>query len=175
MVCMSWNDVCQWVLGRPMGLWLLLLEQLVLHRTKHLVSRDFAAVQHAVKALLTAAITEAATLAPSQPGTFTPGTWSHTIVLESDVRSIAPTPLAGRQQRKRAIAAVDALDGRAWLLRTEYIQDVFDKKIKAALTAALDACQGRQPTRRPMSGGSLSSSEHAVSRALVLEPFVQER
>lgn len=49
---MSWNDAAQWVLGRPLGLWPLLLEGALVARAKELVARDFTTVVEEVTALL---------------------------------------------------------------------------------------------------------------------------
>lgn len=41
---LSWADASQWVLGRPLGLWPLLLEQGLVERAKELVAMDFTTV-----------------------------------------------------------------------------------------------------------------------------------
>ena len=53
---LTWQDVCQWALGRPAPLWPLLLEGPLLDRARDLISRDFTTVVEEATALLGTAL-----------------------------------------------------------------------------------------------------------------------
>ncbi|EFN52303.1 hypothetical protein CHLNCDRAFT_139073 [Chlorella variabilis] len=179
VAAMSWGDICQWVLGRPSPLWPLMFEQPLLERAKQLVSRDFSAVVDE----------EAANLPPSAPGTFQAASWFEAVELQPATPDGASNGSVGASKRRRlagqpkqgsaqAGAAQDLLLQR-WLGQAGHVVQRFDQQLSKALVAALDACGS---LAQPVAGGTVPDvrrpsgpTEAAASRALVLEPFVQDR
>ena len=174
---LAWNDVCQWVLGRPAPLWPLLFEQPLVERAKQLVTQHFSAVVDEVATQLGGALEAAAGLPPSAPGSYQAGSWSglvHLAPATPDATAAGgPAARCGgkRRRRGRSGAAATGLGGEGdaaqrWLQSAEHIVRHFDHQLGDALEAALDACG---------SGSGGSGDGAAAGRALILEPFVQDR
>ena len=142
---------------------------------------------------------EAAGLPPSAPGTAQAGSWSD--VFEFFELQPATPPAAGSSRAggsKRRRLAGQARGGAAagrqrsgqgganpqeWLPRAEQVVQRFDQQLAKVLAAALDACGGAGggaaagPAAAAGVGQQRSGglAETSASRALVLEPFVQDR
>eukprot|EP00887_Chlorella_sp_A99_P006773 scaffold2.g6773.t1 len=192
-MAMAWSDVCQWVLAQPCGLWQLLLEVPLVDRAKQLVAAGFTSLVTEVSELVDAALAEAAGLPPCAPGSYQLGGWADELVLQPGTPSQADAAESGGKRRRlsstadsggEASAASPNVGGRvalaAWLQRAEAVLQLFDQQLQGALRAALHACYGLQ--HGPAGGRSMGvpsrlsgSSSTPSSRALVLEPFVQER
>lgn len=197
-VVMSWSDICQWVLGRACPLWPLLFEQPLLERAKQLVSRDFNSAMDEVATLLGNALQEAASIPACAPGTAQAGSWSDVFELfelrpatpEADGASCTSNAkrrrLAGQSKQRGAAGQRSSTSAgpQDWLPQAEHVVQRFDQKLNNVLAAALDACgAGQQGSASASSSGMLGSgqqraaggAETAGSRAVVLEPFVQDR
>lgn len=136
---------------------------------------------------------------PSAPGTAQAGTWSEVFEffeLEPATPSAAGAARGASSKRRRL--AGQARGGPAagrqrggqgpanpqeWLPHAEQVVQRFDQQLSKVLAAALDACGGTDGSAeagpaaaagggQPRSGGL---ADTAASRALVLEPFVQDR
>ena len=131
---------------------------------------------------------EAASLPPSAPGAFQAGSWSDMVDLQPATLDAAIAgPASGSKRRRLAGQAKAAAGGgqpdsaQRWLPRAERIVQQLDQQLSKALAAALDACggSGQQPATGAAAGASsgrtAGPAETAASRALVLEPFVQDR
>ncbi|GAB4815087.1 hypothetical protein N2152v2_002133, partial [Parachlorella kessleri] len=198
---LSWNDASQWVLGRPLGLWPLLLEHALVERAKELVARDFTTVVGEVTSLLGGALEEAEELPPAAPGSYQGLSWSDVVVLQPGTppaSAAAAGGAAGRRRRRgsrarrsssggAAAAGAGAAGAQAWLPQTERAVQVFDQQLGSALAAALDACYGAPNSsagpaaEQALAAGAAgagrkpSGGEYSAGRARVLEPFVQDR
>ena len=124
----------------------------------------------------------------SAPGSYQLSSWAE----EVELRPATPTPGsagAGPKASRRRRARTSSGDGgagaqaqlRAWLQSVEAVRRLFDHQLGRALDAALDACRGGLPAAEaaqpapPGAPRKPSRGDTAASRALVLEPFVQER
>ena len=132
---------------------------------------------------------EAANLPPSAPGTFQAASWFEAVELQPATPDGASNGSVGASKRRRlagqpkqgsaqAGAAQDLLLQR-WLGQAGHVVQRFDQQLSKALVAALDACGS---LAQPVAGGTVPDvrrpsgpTEAAASRALVLEPFVQDR
>lgn len=122
---------------------------------------------------------------PAAPGTFQ-ASWSDMVELEPSTPDAAPAgPAAGSKRRRLAgrqpkaspaggpagSSSAASASGQGWLPQAEQVVRRFDAQLEKALAAALDACGGTGG--KPHSAAGIA--EAAASRALVLEPFVQDR
>ena len=143
---------------------------------------------------------EAATLLPSAPGTFQLCGWADVVELQPatpDAGAGAPANVSKRRRLAKQVAGAAARPGstrgpavQGWLPQAEHVVQRFDQQLSKALAAALDACgssaqaastppavdanaagAGAAPAARRLPG----PAETAATRALVLEPFVQDR
>ncbi|PSC70573.1 conserved oligomeric Golgi complex subunit 1 [Micractinium conductrix] len=191
-VAMSWADICQWVLGRACPLWPLLFEQPLLERAKQLVASDFSSLVDKVAGLLGIALQEAAALPPLTPGSAHAGAWCDTFELQPATPDATVGGRLGGSKRRRltghAKAGVAAQrqgsTPQAWLPQAEQVVQRFDQQLSKLLAAALDACGSGAAQQ----GGSVAAdnaasaqqsalglAETVASRALILQPFVQDR
>ncbi|KAI3432884.1 hypothetical protein D9Q98_010466 [Chlorella vulgaris] len=185
---MSWGDICQWVLGRPSPLWPLLFEQPLLERAKQLVLRDFTTVVDEVAGLLGSALQEASSLPQSAPGAFQASSWHDAVDLQPALPEAVAAGSASSFKRRRlaklgvqGAGQANSAQGQPslrWLAQCEHVVERFDQQLSNALVAALDAC-GSSLAQRGVDGTEPQKEsalvETAASRALVLEPFVQDR
>ena len=136
---------------------------------------------------------DAGSLPASAPGSYQLSSWAE----EVELRPATTTPggagagsKGGRRRRARASrgdgggAAGAQAQRRAWLQSVEAVHRMFDHQLGRALDAALGACRGGLPgaeAAQPGRPGAAavprkpSGGDSAAGRALVLEPFVQER
>jgi len=145
---------------------------------------------------------EAASTPPSAPGTIQAGGWADVFELQpATPESVAGSRTASSKRArlvapsKQGASQVAAAHGRGqgaahhnWLAQAELVVQRFDQQLTKVVEAALDACttsqhSGSAPT--PSDTGDIAMAaeqqrikrvgEAAASRALVLEPFVQDR
>ena len=137
---------------------------------------------------------DAGSLPASAPGSYQLSSWAE----EVELRPATPTPGGGaagpKASRRRRARRTSTGDGgavagaqaqrRAWLQSLEAVHRMFDHQLGRALDAALDACRGGLPAAEAAAPGrpgaaaaprKPSGGDSAASRALVLEPFVQDR
>jgi hypothetical protein len=198
---LPWIDISQWVLTKPVPLWPLLFEDVLLSRAKELVQSDVSQAVHVVGQLLESSLAEAATTITTATTASTgggPGKYCASISTWSDPVYFQPTtpgrPLSAsstttsRWEGKTGGSG----GGNAWLSSVDAVCNAFDNRLAAALLASLDVCRGaaaaadsattasgntsmyRSATGR-MTGSGSGKSVLLPERSRVLQPYVQAK
>jgi len=152
---LPWIDVSQWVLTKPVPLWPLLFEDILLSRAKELVQSDVSQAVHVVRQLLESSLSEAATTTAAAAaaggggGGGGPGKYCASVSTWSDPVYFQPTtpgrPLSASStttSRVECKSGGSGSGGNAWLSSVDAVCNAFDRKLAAALLASLDVCRG---------------------------------
>lgn len=176
---LTWSDASQWVIGRPVSLWSLLFEGVLLECAKGLVAKEFLTVGSTTTESIRDAIAESLSLPPGTPGQVSLGHWSDVMELQPGSletqgaqngggvlsRKSSATGIALRRTRSSSAPSATHPHALSWIVRANAILRVVDDSLQAALTAAL-------AVSRP---DSTLEAGAPGQRALVLEPYVQDR